>query len=56
MNRAGIDAKTAASAGGWKSVRMYMDVYAQLDDEAEAVEKAIGTNLAQATNCKARKL
>lgn len=56
MNRAGINAKTAAAAGGWKSVRMYLEVYAQPDDAKDAVEKAIGTNLAQATKPKARKL
>ncbi len=47
MNRAGIDPRTAAEAGGWKSVRLYMEVYAQPDDVGNALEKAFGTELSQ---------
>lgn len=47
MNRAGVDPRTAAEAGGWKSVRMYMDIYAQPDDIGNAMEKAFGTGRSQ---------
>jgi integrase len=47
MNRAGIDPRTAAEAGGWKSVRLYMETYAQPDHIGTALEKAFGTELTQ---------
>ena len=47
MNRAGVDARTAAEAGGWKSVRLYMETYAQPDHIGSALEKAFGTGLSQ---------
>ena len=56
MNRAGVDPKTAATAGGWKTVRMYMEIYAQSDDEVAAVTSAIGTALPQAVKLRIRKL
>lgn len=45
----GIDPVTIAKAGGWKSPRMVLDVYAQPSDVKDAVEKVFGTNLAQDT-------
>lgn len=56
MNHSGKDAKTAASAGGWKTVRMYMEIYAQSSDEGEAIESAIGTAMSQAVKLQSRKL
>lgn len=47
MNRAGIDPRTAAEAGGWKSVRLYIETYAQPDHIGNALEKAFGTELSQ---------
>lgn len=47
MNRAGVDARTAAEAGGWKSVRLYMETYAQPDHVGNALQKAFGTRLTQ---------
>lgn len=54
MNADGVDARTAASAGGWKTVRMYQEIYAQPGDEKAAVSSAIGTKLAQAVKLKSR--
>lgn len=56
MNRKGIDPKTAATAGGWKTVRMYMEIYAQADDGDAAIESAIGTDLSQAVKLRSRTL
>ena len=56
MNADGVDAKTAASAGGWKTVRMYQEIYVQTGDEKAAVESAIGSKLSQAVKPKAKKL
>jgi len=56
MNEAGIDPKTAATAGGWKTVRMYQEIYAQPGDEHAAVARAIGTKLTQAAKPRAKKL
>lgn len=56
MNADGVDAKTAASAGGWKTVRMYQEIYVQTGDEKAAVESAIGAKLSQAVKPKAKKL
>jgi integrase len=54
MNRRGVDPKTAASAGGWKTVRLYMEIYAQADDEEAAVTDAIGTAVTQAVKLHVR--
>lgn len=43
MIRSGVDAVTVAKAGGWKSQRLVVEVYAQPDDPKRAVEKAFGT-------------
>jgi integrase len=56
MNADGVDAKTASTAGGWKTVRMYQEIYAQHGDEKSAVETAIGTRLAQSVKLKSRKV
>lgn len=56
MNQAGVNARTAANAGGWKSVRMYQEIYAQPDDEKTAVEKAIGPDVTQGVKLRGRKL
>lgn len=56
MNAKGTDAKTAATAGGWKTVRMYQEIYAQAGDEQSAIEKAIGTELSQAVKPRSKKL
>lgn len=42
MIQAGVDPVTVAKAGGWKSVRMVIDVYAQPADTAEAVTRVFG--------------
>lgn len=42
MIRAGVDPVTVAKAGGWKSVRMVVDVYAQPADTREAVARVFG--------------
>lgn len=42
MIQAGIDPVTVAKAGGWKSVRMVVDVYAQPADTRLAVNKVFG--------------
>jgi len=42
MMHAGIDPVTVAKAGGWKSVRMVLDVYAQPADTTEAVTRVFG--------------
>lgn len=47
MIRSGVDAVTVAKAGGWKSQRLVVEVYAQPDDPKRAVEKAFGTFRAQ---------
>lgn len=49
MIRSGVDAVTVAKAGGWKSQRLVVEVYAQPDDPKSAVEKAFGTFRAQKT-------
>lgn len=53
MMHDGIDARTASEAGGLKSVRLYLETYAQPGDVGKAVTKAIGTRLAQAAKTKA---
>jgi len=42
MIRSGVDAVTVAKAGGWKSQRMVVEVYAQPDDPKKAVERTFG--------------
>lgn len=43
----GIDPVTVAKAGGWKSKRMVLEVYAQPSDTKEAVQNTFGTKLTQ---------
>lgn len=43
MIRSGVDPVTVAEAGGWKSKRMVVEVYAQPDDPRKAVERTFGT-------------
>lgn len=47
MIQAGIDPVTVAKAGGWKSVRMVVEVYAQPADTIEAVDRVFGTSKTQ---------
>lgn len=56
MNATGADAKTAATAGGWKTVRMYQEIYAQPKDGQAAIETAFGTKLPQVVKIRSRKL
>lgn len=42
MIRSGVDAVTVAKAGGWKSQRLVVEVYAQPDDPKRAVERTFG--------------
>lgn len=55
MNATGADAKTAATAGGWKTVRMYQEIYAQPKDGQAAIESAFGTRLSQAVKLRSKK-
>lgn len=50
MIRSGVDPVTVAEAGGWKSKRMVVEVYAQPDDPRKAVERTFGTFSAQDDN------
>lgn len=43
MIQGGVDPVTVAKAGGWKSVRMVVEVYAQPADTKEAVNRVFGT-------------
>lgn len=43
MIRSGVDHVTVAKAGGWKSPRMVVEVYAQPDDPRRAVDATFGT-------------
>lgn len=45
MIRSGIDHVTVAKAGGWKSPRMVVEVYAQPDDPRRAVDGTFGTKI-----------
>jgi integrase len=47
MMRGGVDPRTAAEAGGLKSVRLYLETYAQPDNVGVALEKVFGTRLSQ---------
>lgn len=47
MIQAGVDPVTVAKAGGWKSVRMVVDVYAQPADTKEAVTRVFGNSESQ---------
>ena len=44
MIRSGVDHVTVAKAGGWKSPRMVVEVYAQPDDPRRAVDTTFGTS------------
>jgi len=46
MNKAGVDPVTGAKAGGWKTVSMYLNTYAQPGDVQDAVNQVFGTKLA----------
>lgn len=48
MIRSGVDAVTVAKAGGWKSQRLVVEVYAQPDDPKRAVERTFGKRESQA--------
>ena len=52
MVQAGVDPVTVAKAGGWKSVRMVVEVYAQPADTREAVDRVFGTKPAHARRAK----
>lgn len=43
MIQSGVDPVTVAKAGGWKSVRMVVEVYAQPADTIQAVDRVFGT-------------
>lgn len=47
MIRSGVDPVTVAEAGGWKSKRLVVEVYAQPDDPKRAVERTFGRFLSQ---------
>lgn len=48
MIQGGVDPVTVAKAGGWKSVRMVVEVYAQPADTKEAVNRVFGKSKVQA--------
>lgn len=56
MVQAGIDPVTVAKAGGWKSVRMVVEVYAQPADTREAVDRVFGTSKVHATRAQPKKI
>lgn len=47
MIQAGIDPVTVAKAGGWKTVRMVLEVYAQPGDTQAAVKAVFGNKVTQ---------
>lgn len=53
LMREGVDPRTASEAGGLKSVRLYLETYAQPDHVGNAVDRAIGTRLTQAEKSEA---
>jgi len=55
MIQSGVDPVTVAKAGGWKSVRMVVDVYAQPADTREAVRRVFGKSESQSSDTKAVK-
>lgn len=55
MVQSGVDAVTVAKAGGWKSVRMVLEVYAQPADTKEAVNRVFGTSKTHGKIAKAKK-
>ena len=55
MIQAGIDPVTVAKAGGWKSVRMVVEVYAQPADTIQAVDRVFGTFESQKRRTQAKK-
>lgn len=55
MIQAGVDPVTVAKAGGWKSVRMVVEVYAQPADTIQAVDRVFGTPESQKPGKKAKK-
>jgi integrase len=48
MSRAGVDPKTAAELGGWKSIRLMLDIYTDSNASAAVVNEVFGTNESQA--------
>lgn len=55
MIQAGVDPVTVAKAGGWKSVRMVVEVYAQAANTKEAVDRVFGTPKVQSRKRKPKK-
>jgi hypothetical protein len=55
MIRGGVDVVTVAKAGGWKSVRMVLEIYAQPADTKEAVNRVFGTSKVRAKLAKRAK-
>jgi len=55
MVQSGVDAVTVAKAGGWKSVRMVLEVYAQPADTKEAVNRVFGTSKTHGKIAKAKR-
>jgi integrase len=49
MIAAGVDPKTVAARGGWKSLRLMLETYVHGDAGAEAVERVFGTFASQAS-------
>lgn len=49
MSRAGVDPKTAAELGGWKSMRLMLEVYTDSAAGPEVVHRVFGTNETQST-------
>lgn len=56
MVQAGVDPVTVAKAGGWKSVRMVVEVYAQPADTREAVDRVFGTERTQTKRPRPKKI
>lgn len=56
MVQAGVDPVTVAKAGGWKSVRMVVEVYAQPADTREAVDRVFGTPESQSKRIRRKKI
>lgn len=47
MSRAGVDPKTAAELGGWKSMRLMLEVYTDSAASPEVINRVFGTNQTQ---------
>ena len=53
MQRAGVDPKTAAELGGWRSLRLMLEIYTDADTSPGLIERVFGTNEAQSAPAKA---